>query len=98
MIKSQDPNIAILQYRNTQYHRSEIFSAQLLFNRRLRDNILTAKINLKPAIPAKARQGLEARQQKQTVLEFIVNTKLEPPGSTLTVIKLCRPTGTTHAL
>ncbi|GFO31419.1 hypothetical protein PoB_005792400 [Plakobranchus ocellatus] len=42
--------------------------AQLLFNRRLINNRPTLKINLKPAIPAKARQELEERQQKQKVL------------------------------
>ncbi|GFN89593.1 retrovirus-related pol polyprotein from transposon 17.6 [Plakobranchus ocellatus] len=67
MKKSQDPNIAILQYRNTLITGLKYSPAQLLFNRRLRDNIPTLKINLKPAVQAKARQELEARQQKQTV-------------------------------
>ncbi|GFN74495.1 Pol polyprotein [Plakobranchus ocellatus] len=64
MKKSQDPNIAILQYRNTPINNLKYSPAQLLFNRRLRDNIPTLKINLKPAIPAKARQELQSRQQK----------------------------------
>ncbi|GFN85061.1 retrovirus-related pol polyprotein from transposon 297 [Plakobranchus ocellatus] len=51
----ETPNITGLKYS----------PAQLLFNRRLHDNIPTLKINLKPAIPAKARQELEARQRKQ---------------------------------
>ncbi|GFN82702.1 retrovirus-related pol polyprotein from transposon 17.6 [Plakobranchus ocellatus] len=67
MKKSQDPNIAILQYRNTPITGLKYSPAQLLFNRRLRDNISTLKINLKPAIPAKARQELQSRQQKQKV-------------------------------
>ncbi|GFO36838.1 Pol polyprotein [Plakobranchus ocellatus] len=56
-IQIQTPNITGLKYS----------PAQLLLNRRLCDNIPTLKINLKPAIPAKARQELEARQQKQKV-------------------------------
>ncbi|GFO04660.1 Pol polyprotein [Plakobranchus ocellatus] len=67
MKKSQDPNIAILQCRNTPITGLKYSPAQLLFNRRLRDNIPTLKINLKPAIPVKARQELQSRQQKQKV-------------------------------
>ncbi|GFN99601.1 retrovirus-related pol polyprotein from transposon 17.6 [Plakobranchus ocellatus] len=67
MKKSQDPKIAILQYRNTPITGLKYSPAQLLFNRRLGDNIPTLKINLKPAIPAKARQELETLQQKQKV-------------------------------
>ena len=65
MKKSEDPNIAILQYRDTPITGLKYSPAQLLFNRRLRDNIPTLKMKLKPAIPPKARQDLMARQQKQ---------------------------------
>ncbi|GFO29585.1 hypothetical protein PoB_005609000 [Plakobranchus ocellatus] len=49
------------------HHRSEIFSCSAAVNGRVPDNIPTLKINPKPAIPAKARQGLQARQQEQKV-------------------------------
>ncbi|KAK3785639.1 hypothetical protein RRG08_010039 [Elysia crispata] len=65
MKKSEDPNIAILQYRNTPITGLKYSPAQLLFNRRLRDNIPTLKMKSKPFIPPKARQDLMARQQKQ---------------------------------
>ncbi|GFO19567.1 retrovirus-related pol polyprotein from transposon 17.6 [Plakobranchus ocellatus] len=55
MKKFQDPNIAILQYRNTPITGLKYSPAQLLFNRRLRDNIPTLKINLKPANTSKGK-------------------------------------------
>jgi hypothetical protein len=60
-----DPNLALLRYRNAPLIGLTYSPAQLLFNRRLRDDIPVKESLLEPQIPQNARQQLLRKQDQQ---------------------------------
>jgi transposase InsO family protein len=61
----RDPNIALLEYRNTPISGMEYSPAQLLMSRRLKDKIPTTSSLLRPAVVQDSQQMLTRRQNKQ---------------------------------
>ncbi|GFN78382.1 Pol polyprotein [Plakobranchus ocellatus] len=62
--ENNDPNLESLSYRNTPIYGLEKSPAQLLFGRRLQDQVPTATKLLKPPY-ADVKQKVQARQEKQ---------------------------------
>ncbi|GFN76077.1 transposon ty3-i Gag-Pol polyprotein [Plakobranchus ocellatus] len=62
--ENNDPNLALLSYRNTPIYGLEKSPAQLLFGRRLQDQVPTATKLLMPPY-ADVKQKVQARQEKQ---------------------------------
>ncbi|GFO34956.1 transposon ty3-i Gag-Pol polyprotein [Plakobranchus ocellatus] len=62
--ENNDPNLALLSYRNIPIYGLEKSPAQLLFGRRLQDQVPTATKLLKPPY-ASVKQKVQARQEKQ---------------------------------
>lgn len=60
-----DPNMALLRYRNTPLTGMTFSPAQLLFSRRLRDDLPQLAESLHPEIPNDARQELLRKQERQ---------------------------------
>ena len=60
-----DPNLALLRYRNTPITGMKYSPAQMLFSRRLREQIPVKQILLKPQIATESKKQLKIRQQKQ---------------------------------
>lgn len=63
--EGKDPNIALLEYRNTPITGLKFSPAQLLMNRRLKDKIPMSANLLKPAIISDSREMLQQRQHRQ---------------------------------
>ncbi|GFO05740.1 retrotransposable element tf2 155 kda protein type 1 [Plakobranchus ocellatus] len=62
--ENNDPNLALLSYKNTPIYGLEKSPAQLPFGRRLQDQVPTATKLLKPPY-ADVKQKVQARQEKQ---------------------------------
>ncbi|GFN87425.1 retrovirus-related pol polyprotein from transposon 17.6 [Plakobranchus ocellatus] len=62
--ENNDPNLALLSYRDTPIYGLKKSPAQLLFGRRLQDRAPTATKLLKPPY-ANVKQKVQARQEKQ---------------------------------
>jgi hypothetical protein len=62
---SDDPYLALLDYRNTPISGMKYSPAQLLMSRRLRDKLPASSRILKPEIPTGVSQTLKKRQAKQ---------------------------------
>ena len=62
---NSDPNLALLRYRNTPITSMKYSPAQMLFNRRLRDDIPINKELLIPELASDAKPQLVARQEQQ---------------------------------
>ena len=60
-----DPNLALLCYRNMEIKGMMYSHAQMLFNRRLRDNLPMKDSLLKPQMSVNVKQQLANRQSKQ---------------------------------
>ena len=61
----QDPNIALLQYRNTPVSGMKFSPAQLLMSRRLKDNIPIVAHKLQPKLVPNPAEMLQNRQDQQ---------------------------------
>ena len=71
----RDPNLALLDYRNTPISGMEFSPAQLLMNRRLRDKIPTTSNILKPKICPNSQQKLKQRQARH---KFVYDKRARP--------------------
>ena len=61
----KDPELALLDYRNTPISGMPYSPAQLLMSRRLRDQLPTSNTHLKPKVPVHAADALKRRQNTQ---------------------------------